>query len=378
MKQSERPSDYLAPELDEARLERQWSEVQSGLATRRWRFAAPLAGRRLAAPLAWGGSALALCAALLLGLRLLPSRSGSTLPDGALLGSAAEPVQLALDDGSTVRLDARSQVRVEQVADAQVELALLEGGASFDVTPNRARRFRVVADAVRVEVIGTRFRVTRSRDAEGLRVHVAVQRGVVEVGRSDRAQGVRRLLAGESWSASIGPAPSLPVAEPVPSAAVAEPRQPESEPEPSEPAPRVRGERAESAPVAPVEEHGPLALFSDANLARRAGRVAEAAAGYAELLQRHPGDERAGLSAFELGRLRMDALGDARGAVAALQRALAAPGNEAFREDAMARLVLAHDALHETAACQRAREQYLSRYPGGVHVAALSVRCAVK
>jgi hypothetical protein len=74
----------------------------------------------------------------------------------------------------------------------------------------------------------------------------------------------------------------------------------------------------------------------------------------------------------------MDALGDPRGAVAALQQALAAPGSDTFREDAMARLVLAHDALHQTAACLRAREQYLSRYPGGVHVAALSVRCAAE
>ena len=81
----------------------------------------------------------------------------------------------------------------------------------------------------------------------------------------------------------------------------------------------------------------------------------------------HPRDPRAGLAAFELGRLRMDRLGDMPGAVVALQQAVAlAPGAE-LREDALARLVAASAAAHDRAGCARARTRYLTEYPTGVH-----------
>jgi len=62
-------------------------------------------------------------------------------------------------------------------------------------------------------------------------------------------------------------------------------------------------------------------------------------------------------------------------AVEALERALKLDARRSFAEDALARLVLAHEALHEQQACVRARERYFARYPEGVHAAHLAGRC---
>ena len=115
--------------------------------------------------------------------------------------------------------------------------------------------------------------------------------------------------------------------------------------------------------------------FVQANVARRAGLVTESAKLYSELVTRHPRDHKAALAAFELGRLRMDSLSDVRGAVDALERALKLDARRAFAEDALARLVLAHEALGDRAACTRARARYLARYPEGVHAQHVAARC---
>jgi TolA-binding protein len=144
---------------------------------------------------------------------------------------------------------------------------------------------------------------------------------------------------------------------------------PEAAEEPeAEIAPRAaRPERAHvgarvARPAADARE-----LFEQARSEWRAGRMAEAAKTYQALLASHPRDPRAGLAAFELGRLRMDRLGDMPGAVLALQQAVAlAPGAE-LREDALARLVAASAAAHDHAVCARSRARYLADYPSGVH-----------
>jgi len=121
---------------------------------------------------------------------------------------------------------------------------------------------------------------------------------------------------------------------------------------------------ARAARAAPADAR---ALFEQARGQWRAGKMAEAARTYQELLATHPRDPRAGLAAFELGRLRMDRLDDMPGAVQALEQAVAlAPGAE-LREDALARLVAAAAGAHDHARCARARTRYLTEYPSGVH-----------
>jgi TolA-binding protein len=136
-----------------------------------------------------------------------------------------------------------------------------------------------------------------------------------------------------------------------------------------------QGRRSSRRARARAQARAAEELFGQANVARRSGRVAEAAKLYGDLVNRHARDRRAALAAFELGRLRMDSLNDVRGAIEALDRALKLDARRAFAEDALARLVLAQEALGDRAACMRARERYLARYPEGVHAQHVALRC---
>lgn len=91
-------------------------------------------------------------------------------------------VQLA--DGSSVRLDTDSRIRVRFAADQRL-IELEAGQAMFDVAPDRERPFVVQAGQARVTAVGTVFDVRR--DAAG--ASVTLVSGIVDVasGRDGRA-----------------------------------------------------------------------------------------------------------------------------------------------------------------------------------------------
>jgi TolA-binding protein len=244
-----------------------------------------------------------------------------------------------------------------------------------------------------VHVIGTKFQVVRVARPEGTEVQVSVERGIVEVERTDRGDQ-RRLTVGERWSVWI---PAEPVAEEADSAREDDIEDDEIDgARPSLRAAHRRKARSAAAhrPAAraqvesqskaergdeedKVDDKADIVqdMFARANVARRAGMMGDAAQAYADVLTRFPNDDsRAAIAAFELGRIRMDALGDPRGAIQALNRALRVR-NAASREDALARLAICHNALHDNQACRKARQRYLTEYPGGVHASALGALC---
>jgi TolA-binding protein len=197
-------------------------------------------------------------------------------------------------------------------------------------------------------------------------VEVSVSRGVVEVRSARRPGVVARVAAGQRWiETDIDEAPTAAAATAAPTSV-----SPGRDDAPGEP-PKHESAPAASAPAAP----GARELFEKAAESRRAGDAAAAARAYEDLLRLHPSDARAGLAAFELGRLRMDRLGDRAGAIAALERAVALQVGSTFREDALARLVSAYAAQGNFKACERARDRYLASYPGGVHAGAVTTRC---
>ena len=118
-----------------------------------------------------------------------------------------------------------------------------------------------------------------------------------------------------------------------------------------------------------------LDLFQSALLARREGRITDAASGFQNFIHDFVTDERAPVAAFELGRIRMDSMGDARGAVEALRLSLRLDSRAAYREEAQSRLVRALDELGQTAECEKARDSYLSQYPGGAYAQSVKSRC---
>lgn len=103
-------------------------------------------------------------------------------------------VQLA--DGSNVRLDTDSRIRVR--FDGDRRLVELEGGqALFTVAHDADRPFVVQTDKAQVTAVGTVFDVRRDDDAG---VRVTLVSGVVDVAERGAGRAVRRLAAGQQSS----------------------------------------------------------------------------------------------------------------------------------------------------------------------------------
>jgi transmembrane sensor len=327
---------YIQPDVSEARITRLWSQISGRLEQKRPRRLVWL-GR--------GAFGLTATAALWFAFDAtrLPSATGVAL-EPTSFETRTDSSNVALSDGSAVELAPQSHLDLVESKQESVKLSLAYGRVTCDVAKNTARAFSVLAGDVVVKVVGTKFSVSRNAG----RVEVEVQRGVVEVKTPRRGEPLR-LSAGQSYRE-----------EP------AEAKPPVSEPERTEP------ERPEPKPASSVS--GARELFDEANDVRRGGDISRAAELYETLLRRYPTDGRAGLAAFELGRLRMDSLNDLPGAASALERAVTmTPGG--FREDAIARLVRVYDSLGRSADCLRAKERYLKGYPNGVHRDAIAERC---
>jgi transmembrane sensor len=341
---------HVRVDLSEARVDRVWGRVS-----------ARLVGPRRARGWVWATAALGAAAAVaFVVVRARGPHDGggqvaSSAWEGAQLETAADALAVTLVDGSSLKVEPRSRVEVGDRTPSALKLVLARGRIACDVTHREGRSFVVAAGGVEVRVVGTRFTVANEAAAAGRRVEVRVERGVVEVRGPDGE--IARVEAGHSWS-QVTKTEALAAPEP-------------------EIAPEPEAEEGAAAPVAPAAKTHVAArakpaadareLFEQARSQWRAGHIAEAARTYQALLAAHPRDPRAGLAAFELGRLRMDRLDDMPGAVQALEQAVAlAPGAE-LREDALARLVAAAAAAHDHLRCARARTRYLTEYPAGVH-----------
>jgi transmembrane sensor len=380
MREPTKVSAYVFPELGNGRIDAQWSRIAEQLPV-------PRVKGRVSRPLVLAFGAV--CALAFAWYQRPVANTAESVWEGSVVASDEAPVNVTLAEGTLIELDPRSEVSLMRSSPEAVHVALSDGSARFEVAKKRSRRFRVQMGAVEVLVTGTQFRVARSVVEGGERVRVDVEEGSVEVHR--RGVGAVRLQAGDHWSAFVAKAEqvrdeqlekeadALPINPAVSGQDQVEQAQPD---EASSESDADEGEAESSARVTrrgrgKAHERAQAAedLFAQANVARRAGLVTESAKLYAELVAHHPRDHKAALAAFELGRLRMDSLSDVPGAVDALERALKLDARRAFAEDALARLVLAHEALGDRAACTRARARYLARYPEGVHAQHVAARC---
>jgi transmembrane sensor len=354
--ENDRLANHVRVDLSEARVDRLWDRVS-----------ARIDGPRRTRGWVWAGAALCVgAAAVAIAVRARgvdPGASGTVASawEGAQLETAADALSVTLVDGSSLKVEPRSRVEVGERNPSALKLVLARGRIACDVTHREGRSFVVAAGGVEVRVIGTRFSVANEAADAGRRVEVRVERGVVEVRGAGPDAEVVRVAAGHSWSqvtkteALVGEGSEAETEPGTPADVEVAPRA--TRPEKPHAVARVGRSSAADA----------RELFEQARSEWRAGKMAEAAKTYQSLLAAHPRDPRAGLAAFELGRLRMDRLGDMPGAVQALQQAVAlAPGAE-LREDALARLVAASAAAHDHAVCTRSRARYLADYPSGVH-----------
>jgi hypothetical protein len=343
-----RLSPHFRSQADEVRVARVWAAVDHRLQRQR-RLRPWLRGLRGALYVAAATAAM-----LLIYFRSEPARTPRVV--------SALPQLLELPDGSRVEHAPEDRIGIEAVTATRVELRMTRGRARFRVAPNHERSFLTHAAGYTIRVVGTEFVVDLG--PAGLRVEVS--RGVVEV-RRDQGADVWRVRAGETWSSSL-PAPEVP--KPLASAAPATPVEPPRSAEPQAPhATHTESVRASHGHGQNVEA---AALFQRAQDARAAGSSAETARLLDELLRRFPSDARAGLAAFQLGRLRLDS-GDAKGALEALDRAQNA--GSSFQEQVAARRVQALEQLGDTAACRSARTAFLRDYPGGSFAEVVRRRC---
>jgi transmembrane sensor len=357
----ERPlADDLAPRLDEARLTRQWGAISKALVVR------PRRGFLAAALVPAGLVALALVVLLV----VRPWRATSNA------SALAQPTDaLVLADGSRVTLSRGAELVLESATRERVHLLLAAGAIDLDVTHVAGRPFVVTAGGHDVTVRGTAFSVKLdARDGGARTLTVEVTRGRVDV---TGPTGLHTLDAGQSWSSDVesiaATAANAPPASASASASASAAASATPPAETIEPAATPSTPDVPAAPAPSVE--GPRELLARATEARTAGRPREAAIALDTLRKRHRSDARAGLAAFELGRVRMDALHDPAGAAEAFADAIVLAPGAPFREDAEARRVEALDALPDRGRCERARDAYLARYPTGLHVRQIATLC---
>ncbi len=403
---------FVAPELGRGRIDAQWARIAEHR---------PALRKRPSQTLPAAVIVVAACTIGMVWWPREPRSSNESVWEGSVVASDDSPVDMTLAEGTRIKVEPRSEVKLLRSSSEAVQVRLDRGSARFDVVKKRARRFSVDLGKVEVVVTGTQFRVLRRPGSTGERVRVEVEEGSVEVHRADGAVVI--LHAGDDWSTVIardhgvvssdaqgevaadrGGANGDSEADGDSDRALTagsgsdEPGQDEGalaadevgdeieedEVDDGERPERRRGSnhsavslrrQARRARAELAETGNAGELFDHANLARRAGRLSDAAALYAELVTRYPRDRRASLAAFELGRLRMDSLRDTRGAVLALERALQLDSLGEFAEDALARLVLAQEARGDRSACGHARDRYLARYPEGVHAQHVAERC---
>jgi hypothetical protein len=358
---------HVTPPLSERRLERQWQRIST-------RLERP---RRLSWPVAaLATAALATVMALVVGLRPTAVAGNAfvvaSLPEGKQ--------ELAFSDGSRVMVAPGGRLRVERATATEVAIQLEAGRARFEVKHDVARRFSVQAAEFEIVDRGTRFEVERGDNARP-GVEVRVEEGEVEL-RDPAHREPRRLTAGESWS-NRAPEAARAVTAPVNAAA-----------EPSDTASGApKAARVGDEAPTPVATHATEArsktsgasdaraareLFEAGNLAKLEGRLHDAAEAFDALRLRHRADGHAALAALELGRLRLNHLGNPAGALVALQDAIKLGPRAPFREEAEARIVDAFAALGREADCVRAREQFLARHPRSVHGAAVAGKCGAR
>ncbi|MDD1014429.1 FecR family protein [Pseudomonas rubra] len=139
---------------------------------------------RRAAPRSWGGWAVAASILLISGLVMLQLPLLQRL-NSDVATAVGERRQIQLADGSRLTLDSASAVDIDLRGPVR-KLRLVQGQMFIEVTHD-GRPFVVDIDDAQVQVLGTRFSVSRGRDHD----EVVLLKGKVEVSSA----GDKRMLA---------------------------------------------------------------------------------------------------------------------------------------------------------------------------------------
>jgi len=323
------------------------------------------------------GALVALGACILcLGFALGRQPGGSVAHPEASEPRRALASLLQLPDGSSVQADS-PDARVETVAvgPSGVTLRLSSGAATFSVTPNPSRPFRVMARDVTVTVLGTVFSV----GVQSGGVRVGVERGRVRV---DAPQGSRQLAVGDAATfASSAPATPLPAPEGLAETELDGDVSAGAQPAARAAAPSWRALAKDQnyvTALARLTAEGPNAvhdtpedLLLAADVARLGGRPDRAVAPLQRVIADHPFDPRAPLAAFTLGRTLLEQLGRPREAARAFATARRLDRGGTLTQDALAREVESWSGAGDAEQAHERALEYTRLYPQGRRVAAV-------
>jgi transmembrane sensor len=149
--------------------------------------AARSAGGPLAPRPTWHWAAAAAFAMLAVATAFLAFRGDTLLPGkGRYATAVGEQRTVALGDGSVLYLNTSSEVRV-RFSERQRLIELESGEATFKVSRDAARPFRVRSGGTLVQALGTQFNVRRG-DEESI---VSVIEGAVQVSREPSLSAAR-------------------------------------------------------------------------------------------------------------------------------------------------------------------------------------------
>jgi len=272
-----------------------------------------------------------------------PTGAAPTLAEGTPAPTAErEPAELSMEPQAEVAVLAKSATHTRY--------RLARGQATFEAPAHSGRSVVVELEGgMELRMVGSRVTVL-SHGRVQPRIEVFVEAGSATIESRD---GSRRLTRGDRWLFDGRSA--------------------------TQPLRRKQRARGETETTASVDaDVATRSLLDVATSARRSGRFLEAEDAYEKMMREQPDDPRIPLAAFELARLRMDHLGDLRGAIAPLRRALASGGTSATQEDALARLVRVFDRLNDLGACRAEQARYLQRFAQGIHLVEMEQRCKGK
>lgn len=240
-----------------------------------------------------------------------------------------EHPRVSFEDGSTLTaLTSDTILETLAMTERDVTLRLASGAVDVTVAKGGVRKWTIEAGELSVEVVGTRFVVTRSLD----RTSVSVAEGVVLVRSAKLEDGVKRLVAGT----------------------------------------RVEVATAETTRRSAPPSFG--ALLSQADAARQAGDLRAAAVHLQQLVRTFPHDVRTGVAAFQLALVTQQLGASASQVVAAFETALAKARGQSLRQDCYWRLVLALEHAGDAPQARQRAEQSLRDFPNGRYAAELRRR----
>lgn len=252
-----------------------------------------------------------------------------------------------------------TSVEVKREPGGATALLLARGSVDCDVAPTPARApFRVLAGDVTVEVVGTRFSVTRV----GASVRVDVTRGKVRV----KSRTEERLLeAGASWTPGVVAVADAPVPEHAASTPVANDNAVVVDPRAAEPAPIEMPVDDVTPPTPAAPRQSSRAAFASAQRLE-AKDATEAARAYRTIANGK--DVWAALALYSLAELH--ATRDAAATLRDLDELAKRFPRGANAEDAAWLRVTVLRKLKRDAEARTAAAAYLREYPHGTYVTA--------